>query len=86
MNDIEYVKWLVDKAIGFELNEDQLIFPEGGIETLTGHLLTLRVWKLVWFPLLLLRASDFYKIGTNSDADRDMLLKMVYKIQKESER
>ena len=51
--NIDFIKWLVEKAEGFKLNSDQLIFPEGGIETFEDHLFTLKVWKLVWYPLLL---------------------------------
>lgn len=56
--DIDKIKWMVGYAEGFSLNGDQLIFPEGGVETLTEELLKLRVWKLVWEPLLNQRAIE----------------------------
>ena len=58
LNNIEFIKKCIPFADGFELHADQLIFPEAGIETLNDYLLDLKVWKLVWEPLLLQRTIE----------------------------
>ena len=60
----KFIKWKVSYAEGFELNEDQLIFPEGGVETLTEELLKLKVWKLVWNPLLNQKAIEGWNLSS----------------------
>ncbi len=56
--NIDFIKYYVPYTEGFTLNGDQLIFPEGGIETLTEELLELPVWEKVWEPLFLQRAIE----------------------------
>ena len=74
MENIELIKFMVSHAEGFELNGDQLIFPESGIETFDEHLLTLRVWELVWYPLLLQRAIE----GVNRDLNNPYKINTEY--------
>lgn len=79
MENLDYIKWLISQAEGFTLNGDQLIFPEGGVETFSEYLIGLKVWKLVWFPLLLLRAADSLMIMAHSDKERSEALRGAYR-------
>ena len=89
MEEMNYIVWLIRKAEGFEYHlgqgiaPDQLVFPTGQVEVVEFELFKTIVWKLVWFPLLLLRVADHFKLGANSDIDRSNLLKMMYKSFKE---
>ncbi len=65
--EIEFIKKCVAVAPGWNMNDDQLIFPEGGIETLTTELLGLSVWKKVWEPLLMTQAIE----GINREVVKD---------------
>ena len=79
METLDYIEWLVGLAKGFTLNGDQLVFPEGGCETFNEELLYLRVWRLVWFPLLLIKASDASVLNpVKTDEHRNRRLKELY--------
>lgn len=79
MENLDYIEWLIGQAKGFILKGDQLIFPEGGIETFDEHLISLRVWELVWFPLLLVMAHDASILEPiKTDKNRNYWLKQLY--------
>jgi len=79
MENLDYIEWLVGMAEGFTMNGDHLIFPEDGIENFDEHLISLRVWKLVWFPLLLVKAYDASKlVPVKTDETRNLYLKKLY--------
>lgn len=61
--NIDFYKWAIEKAERFTLNGDQLVFPEGGCELFNEHLLGLRVWELVWEPLLFQMACEALHIS-----------------------
>ena len=79
METLDYIEWLVEHAEGFNLNGDQLFFPEGGCEPLNEELTYLTVWKLVWFPLLLVMAHDASRLDpVKTDKSRNYWLKELY--------
>ena len=94
MEEMNYIVWLIRKAEGFEYHlgqgiaPDQLVFPTGQVEVVEFELFKTIVWKLVWFPLLILRAYDKsgmlpYKPAM-SDDKRNELLENLYEYEQEN--
>jgi hypothetical protein len=71
MMNIEFIKWLCDKAEGFEIiNRDEVegvICPDGKSFSLDRGL-NLRTWMNTYYPLLLQRAIE----GVNRDKVREI--------------
>jgi len=58
-NDIDFIKWMCDKAEGFEWSEDQTIsIPSGDWFFQNQGVMDKVEWKHVYYPLLLQRAIE----------------------------